>query len=537
LVVAVVLLHGLWGDPNGQYLWDGGQDQEQWQWFFDVTAHQVLHGQNPLFTTLLNYPLGVNLMANTAMLGLSIPLIPVTVLLGSGVTWAIALTVGLAGTAFAWYWMFSRRLASTPAAIVGGAFCGFAPSMISHANAHPNFVVLAVIPLLLLPRPPGRRTAIVLGLLIAYQVFLGEEVLLLAATGLVIFALVYATVQPWEARTFGHRYFTTLVGAGALAVAIIALPLLWQFAGPQSYHSLVHGPSGNTLDAFTAFSTRSLVGDPAIARELSMNRTEENAFFGWPLIVLVVGLVVALRKQPMVRILGITTALVAWLSMGPTIAAFGTEFPGPWAIVSQLPLYESVIESRLAMVCVPLIGALLAIGIHHLHQLRTEVYRRLGYGVIAAALLPIVPTPLVTVDRAPVPEFFSAGLWRDYVRPGHTVVPAAPVDPANARPMRWQAAAGFGFALPEGYFVGPHGPDREGEYGAEGRPTATLMRQVANGGECTIDPAQVEADLRFWRADAVVLEPGRDQLRTCLDELLGRSSFVGGVWVWHLERG
>ncbi len=118
LLGAVLLLHGLWADPNGRHLSDGGQDQEQWQRFFDITAHQVLHGENPLFTTLLNAPLGVNLMANTAMFGLGIPLIPVTVLLGSGFTWVIVLTLGLAGTAFAWYWLFSRQLASPAAAAV-----------------------------------------------------------------------------------------------------------------------------------------------------------------------------------------------------------------------------------------------------------------------------------------------------------------------------------------------------------------------------------------------------------------------------------
>lgn len=519
LIAAIIVLHRLWADPNGRYLSDGGQDQEQWQWFFDVTAHQVLHGQNPLFTTLLNHPDGVNLMANTTMPGLSIPLIPVTVLLGSGFTWAIVLTLGLAGTAFAWFWMFSRRLASTPAATVGGLFCGFAPAMISHANAHPNFVVLAVIPCLLLPRPPGRRTAVVLGLLIAYQLFLGEEVLLLAATGLAIFAAVYACTRPWKA--LARRYAATIAGGGLLAVTLTALPLLWQFFGPQSVHSLIHGRAGNSLDAFTAFSTRSLVGDAAQARQLSMNRTEENAFFGWPLVLLVFGLLVALRKRPLVRVLGVTTLLIAWLSMTP----------GPWALFARLPLYESVIESRLAMVCIPLIGALLALGIDRLQAVGAEPFRRLGYGVIAAALLPIVPTPLETVDRASVPKFFADGTWRHYVRPGQTVVPAPPPDPANARAMSWQSEASFGFALPEGYFIGPDG------YGAAPRPTATLMRQVAIGGECVIDPAEVDADLRYWQADAVVLESDRGQLRGCLDELLGPGIFVGGVWVWPVERG
>lgn len=533
LTAAVVLLHGIWADPNGRYLWDSGQDQNQWQWFFDVTAHQVLNGQNPLFSTLMNAPLGVNLMANTAMFGLSLPLIPVTAWLGSGVTWVLILTLGLAGTAYAWFWMFSRRLASAPAAAIGGLFCGFAPAMISHANAHPNFVVLAVIPLLLLPRPPGRRTAIVLGLLIAYQIFLGEEVLLLAATGLAVFGLIHAIVRPLESSTFVRRYATTILGAGAVTLAIVALPLAWQFFGPQSYHKLGHGSAGNPLGAFTAFNSWALAGDPDTAQARSINPTEENAFFGWPLLLLVVGIVIALRKQPKVRILGITALIFAWLSTGRSMELFGVDIPGPWAAIRFLPLYDSVVESRLAMVCIPIIGILLAIGIDQLKPLK---FRMLGYTVIAAALLPIVPVPLTVIDRGPAPEFFSAGLWRDYVRPGHSVVPAPPTNGANGAPLQWQREANFGFTLPDGYFVGPHGPTGKGGYGAQPRPTSTMFWQVQDGGECAIAPARLHADLQFWRADAIVVQAGNERMRTCLDGLLGKGSLVGGMWVWPVER-
>ncbi len=40
------------------------------------------HGENPLFTPQLNAPDGVNLMANTGLLGLTVPLVPVTLLFG-----------------------------------------------------------------------------------------------------------------------------------------------------------------------------------------------------------------------------------------------------------------------------------------------------------------------------------------------------------------------------------------------------------------------------------------------------------------------
>ena len=79
-------------------------------------AYPPRHHVNPLISGLQNAPLGVNMMANTAMLGFSIPMTPVTLVFGPTVTWAIALTGSLAGTAAAWYWVFSRHLVKSRAA-------------------------------------------------------------------------------------------------------------------------------------------------------------------------------------------------------------------------------------------------------------------------------------------------------------------------------------------------------------------------------------------------------------------------------------
>src|SRR5207302_263162 len=225
------------------------------------------------------------LMANTAMFGLGIPLSPITMLFGPTVTWAIALTGGLSGTAAAWYWVFSRHLTSSRlAAAVGGAFCGFAPAMISHGNAHPNFVGLFVIPFIVLrliklaqgQRPV--RDGIVLGLLLAYQVFLGEEPLLISMMGFVIFAIAYAASRRREALTMVRPMAIGLSIAAVLALAITIYPLWYQFFGPESYQTLEHGSVGNDTAAFTRFATESVAGQPGPAADVSMNRTEENAF-------------------------------------------------------------------------------------------------------------------------------------------------------------------------------------------------------------------------------------------------------------------
>ncbi|WP_067467434.1 glycosyl transferase [Actinomadura macra] len=562
LLAAFAVLGRLWADPGRRYLVDGGQDQTQWEWFFAVTARAVTRLEDPFFTTLQNYPGGVNLMANTVMLGVSVPLTPVTLVFGPSVTWALVLTLGLGGSAAAWYRLLRRHLgASRAAAAVGGGFCGFAPPVISHANAHPNFVVLAVIPFIIgrlagLARGQGRpvRDGAVLGLLAAYQIYLGEEVLLLTATGLALFAVAYAAFRPAAARAAAARLAAGIGVALAIFLPLTTYALVWQFFGAQSYDGLVHHPSGNDVTAITAFARQSLAGHQAVPGPLDASPTEQNAFFGWPLAVLVGALVVWLWREALVRALGVVIGAAVLLSLGTEVTVDGhpTGVPGPWRIVSKLPLYESVIESRFTLLCVPAAGMLLALGVDRLlaaapagtaHAVRV---RLLCCVLLAQALVPIAPKPLAAEDRPPAPAFFTDGTWRRYVRPGRTLVPAPLPDVPDATPLHWQVEAGLAFPVPEGYFIGPFGPGREGGYGAARRPTSDLLAKARDAETPPVvtdaDRAAARADLAYWRADVVVLGPnGRQQvLYDVLRELLGQGRYEGGVWLWdvrHLTAG
>ncbi|GHF61148.1 glycosyl transferase [Amycolatopsis bartoniae] len=558
VLAAFVIYAGLWVNLGSGYLYNSAQDQNMWEWFFETTAQSVWHWQNPLESVLQNYPDGVNMMANTAMLGLSIPLSPVTMLFGPTVTWAIALTGGLSGTAFAWYWVFSRNLVgSRLAAAIGGAFCGFAPPMISHGNAHPNFVVLFLLPFIVLrlirlaqgARPV--RDGLILGALLAYQVFLGEEPLLITMLGFVVFAIAYAASRWREAVAMIKPMVIGLAIAGVLALAIVIFPLWWQFLGPQSYRTLEHGPVGNDTAAFTRFATESIAGQADAAADVSMNRTEENAFFGWPLVVFMVVLTIWLWRNVFARAVAISMFVLAWLSLGVsiTVAHKDTGIPGPWKLLADLPLFDSLLESRLAMACIPAVAALLAIATDKVFQAapsfrdRELPLRWLWLGALVAVLLPIAPTPLQASTRPATPAFFSDGTWRQYVTSGSVVTVPLP-NTGDARALHWQVAADVGFPLADGYFVGPNGPhDKRGRYGAPDRFTATLLNDVRETGDVPevtdAQRAETLADLRYWHADVVVLAPGNNQqsLQATVEQLLRTPArYVDGVWLWDVRQ-
>ena len=130
----------------------------------------------------------------------------------------------------------------------------------------------------------------------------------------------------------------------------------------------------------------------------------------------------------MSRALAVTMLVMAWLSTGALLIVNGegTSIPGPWMLLFDVPLFDSVLESRFALGCVPVIGILLARATEKVLRLRVRPDWR--YTAIIAwcsmlvlALLPIAPTELKVAARGETPTFFTSGEWRRYVDDGSVV--------------------------------------------------------------------------------------------------------------------
>ncbi|SCE73957.1 hypothetical protein GA0070607_0989 [Micromonospora coriariae] len=559
LGLAVLLTSGQWRHP-GRLFHQAG-DQVLFEWMLAHAARAVVAGENPLHSTALNAPDGVNLMANTSVLGLGVPLAPVTLLFGSQVAFCVAVVCCLAGTATAWYALLRRRLVTAPsAAAVGGLICGFAPGMISQAGAHlhvaAQFLVPAILALVFRPGPgPGAvwRPGVGLGLLLVWQVFIGEEVLVFLALAAGVFALGYALADRVAARRLAPDLLRRLAVAAVVAAVLLAYPIWFQFHGPQHYSGMAFAARGFQLDAasFTASARQTVLGDDWLPGLLSPNPTEENSFFGPGLLVLAVVVVIWLWRRPLVRALAGCGLVFALLSLGTELRVDGTAtgIPGPYRLIAELPLLDLAVPARFALVCVPVLGVLMALSLDRVRPARRPPaapglpVRLLWTGAVAAALLPLVPTPIKAVPVAPVPEFVADGGWRPLVPPGRTVVAVPPVTGAALSPvMLWSARTGLAFRAPGGYFIGPTGPDDPAaRWGAPDRPTAVLLRRVAETGAVPAltdaDRRQAVEDLRYWRAALVVL--GRlahgEPVRRTIEELLGPGRPVDGGWVWDVR--
>lgn len=566
LALGVLVTGRLWLDPYNRVL-VGNEDDHGFQIF--IIAHServVFHLENPLFSERLGVPNGVNMMANTSVMALGIPVSPVTHVLGAAVSVVLLLTLGLAGTAAAWYWVLSRHLVrSRAAAYIGGLWCGFAPTMVSHANGHINFVSGFLMPFIvwrvLKLREPGRvvRKGVLLAVLIVLQVFINEEVLLFAAMALCTFVLAYALMRPREAVRAAPPMLAGLGLAALVSLVVLAYPLWFQFFGPGHYRGLPYGPDEFVTDlaAYPAFARQSLGGDVKTAELLSRSPTEDNAFFGWPiLLVLIVALAMVWRSVA-ARALTITGLFYAVISLGPTLVLRGerTGIKLPFWYISKLPLIDLVNVTRFSMVVTVVVGVLLALGTDKAMTL--DAHAALGpilirrpaqiawWIALVAALVPVAPRPAPVRVAPPLPAFIAEGQWRSYVPQGRTLVSVPLPDVTNGRiGMRWSAMSGLEFQAPRGYFMGPANPpaDLTGSWSSVQRPTSKLLQQIARTGRRPAvgerDRRAAVRDLLYWRAAVVVLGQQRHEnaLRTTLTDLLGRApQQVGGVWLWDVR--
>jgi hypothetical protein len=553
LLGAVYVLERLLPDPVGQ-VQTNVPDQTFFQWMLAYGSQVVAHGADPLFTTRLGDPIGVNMMANTSVLGVSIPLAPITLLFGAPVTYVVFSVLALAGTAIGWYYVLSRHaVRSRMAAGIGGGLAGFAPAMISHSYGHPNIVAQFLVPFIvwraICLRQQGHwlRNGILLGLLITWQAFINEEILLIVAIGLIVFVLSYCAMRPSVVRRDALTFLRGLPVAVVVAGALLAYPLYVEFRGPQ------HGTGANTagprpypadLLSFPAFSSGSLAGHPNVVGQLAQNISEQNSFFGWPLLVLLAVMTIVMRRSR-VYLSGLIVALVLTaLSLGSHITIGGrpTGVAGPWSLVAHAPLFRQVVPTRVAVGIAPVLAVLFALAYDRVAAYHARDPLGPGnlvwHGALIAVLVPLVPLPLQTSALPPVPPFITQGVWRSFVDDRHSLVGIPSAQIGRLEPMRWSMLTNTAFTIPAGYYLAPNGA-----FGSPPRATSTLLDAVANTGRIPeIGPdeqADALADLRFWRASAVFVVPGfhTDQVNETGSELFGfRPRFVSGVWVWDVRQ-
>jgi hypothetical protein len=549
LLAAGSVLQHLIPDPGGR-VQSNVPDQTLFEWMLGFGSRVVTDQLYPFMTTRLNTPAGVNLLANTSVLGVSLPLTPLTLLAGAAVSYLAFSMLALAGTAAGWYYVLRRVVRYRAAAAVGGALAGFAPAMVSQSYGHPNIAAQFLVPFIVwrtiqLSQPHRwLRGGIALGLLVIWQAFINEETLLVTAVGLLVFVVSYALMRPAVVRQHVLPFVLGGLVATVLAGALLAYPLHVEFHGQLHGSSNSSGPRPYAADllAFVSFSHDSLAGHHAPLK-LAQNTAEQSSFLGWPLLILLLGAFVIMASSRVYWSCAIVAIVLAALSLGGRINYNGRETAiwGPWSLLGDLALFRQVVPTRIAIAVAPVLAVMLALAFNRVLTVTAgrpfAPMRLLWIGLMVASLVPIFPMPLEVRDRPPVPGFITDGTWRRYVDDRHSLVTVPSASVGNLEGMRWAAIARVGYPIPGGYYLAP-----DGGFGAHPRPTTGLLDSVAATGSVpTITGQQIRdanTDLRYWNAAAVVIVPGSqtEAVKRAITDLLDfQPSFVDGVWLWDLR--
>ncbi|MGC1212686.1 MAG: hypothetical protein WA890_15625, partial [Micromonospora sp.] len=381
VLLAGWVTHGLWPAPGQRMLVLNPADQTLYEWFLAVDSRALL-GDFSLLTDRLNAPDGVNLMANTTVIALGVVLAPVTLLFGAPVTFALLAAGNLAGTAAAWYLLFTRTLrARRLAAGLGAALCGFGPGMVSQTNSHLHMTAQWLVPLIvwLVVRllraadpagtPDGRRmatSAIGLAAVAVVQVFIGEEVLFLAALTLLVMAVAYGATDRALLRRALPTFGGGLMVTGGLALLVLAYPLWFQFAGPQGVADGMFSPYyfSADLSSWWTVSPLSVPGGDSSTR-LTTGPAEYNSFLGWPLLLVTAGCAAWVRQRPVALACVAGALVMGALSLGPEVVISGerTGVPGPYALLAGLPVVDGALPMRFALAVLPLAAAVLTLAV------------------------------------------------------------------------------------------------------------------------------------------------------------------------------
>jgi hypothetical protein len=550
LFLALLLFLPVWLQPGQRTVGGAGGDPFFSSWFIRWIPHAISHGWNPLFTTYLDYPDGVNLMWNGSIPLPSLVVAPVTLTAGPMVAYNLLTTLGPALSGWCACLALTRYVQSRLAAFVGGAFYAFSPFMISQSLGHAHLTMAWAPPLALLLLDDvfvrKRRSlwiGVALGALGAAQLLTAEEVLAIVAVAAAV-GLVTAGLLHREAVRSRLQPALPVLGLAVVVFLVVAaLPLGFQFFGPQRVHGSLQ-PSNYYVSDLLNFllPTRVQLIAPAAVTHISDHLaglgSERTAYVGLPLIALLAVVIRRNWRLPVVRWAAITSLVLALLSLGNTlhVAGVDTRIPLPWALTSPIPLLHEVLPVRFALVVFLLVGLLVAVFVDATlarPTWRPRLAGAMAVGLSVAALFPAVP--FVTSSTV-APGFFTRPSDLHALPEGSVILvaPFAVVGLADA--MYWQAEAGMWFRMPEGEAFVPS------PYPLYPPPSATefALVRLADGSVplAAIDagvPGKIRDDLRRWNVRAVVVGPmpHRDQAVALLSEVLGRAPSAGdGVDIW-----
>jgi hypothetical protein len=555
-----------WADGASTHTLCGCGDPALFLWFFQWPATALAHGHNPFYSTALFHPTGINLLAQTSVTGLSLPLVPVTWIWGPVASLNVASTLTPALTAMTAFVVIRRWVPWTPAAFVGGLLYGFSPFVLTSLEfAHLMTAALMLLPLILAvldeilirQRHSVLGGGLLLGLLVFAQFFLSSELLAITAMVVLVSLVVLVAValvadRAALRRLAPHAAAGLGVGLGVGAL-LLAWPVWFALDGPAHLTGLVW-PNVGVIGGFIPSSFFTLAYPSPHVVFLALGGYEgaplgSAAYLGWSfLVVMAVGLVV-FRRDRRLWFFGFLLVLCALCSLGIR--------RGQWVparLFDHIPVLQNVIQQRFMAIGYLAAAVMLSVVLDRVHALAPDW--RGAVGALAAGCVALVPMTAVFGSRLPfamrpvvLPRWYAE--VAPSLPPGRVLLSYPPPFSGIQSAMAWQAVNRMHYSQAGG--GGPEGVPRRAGSAVAGFHVLTLLAFGVNSPVPAGNPAELAAvrhALTVWQVNTVViatdpaapsLEQGRDPAYAAafMTAALGRPPTIeAGAWVWnHVQPG
>jgi hypothetical protein len=554
-------LHG----PASELPFGGGLDVTQQVWFLGFTPDALIHGDNPFFANWMNFPYGVNLMANISMFLPGLVLSPITLIWGPIATFNVLMVLGFAGSATVAFAVFRRWVSWTPAAYVGGLLYGFSPFAVAEGSEH-LFLQFAVLPPLFLfvldrilfsERGSSVKRGILLGLLASAQLLISMEMLastaVLSATGLIL-VVTYC----WSRAGELVRRALIAFGSAVLTFLIVcAYPLWVYFYAPEHTTGTAHPMKrldSLSTDAYgLVLPTSNQAIAPAVVQKISrhfVNRShvENGSYVGVVLLLVLVVLTVVYWRVVVVRFAAAMFAIAVILSCGSRLRIDGhpTGLDLPFIVLTHLPLLDDEIAVRYTVYPFLFAGLLLAVGLDRIHRtgmgpIKVGNRSSLACLVIAAAcLVPLTPRWPYQISAPTIPAFFRTANAKSIPEGSVVLTYPFPRGAKDDEAMLWQIEEGLHYRLPGGYVITAGPKDHAVTSG--GRLYTEDLLEETYGGHSLPSPSKEEvsvvvSNLRTWDIGTIVVTgqgPGPASVDRLFSVVLGRPPReIDGADVWY----
>ena len=566
LVLGLALWVHAWAEGASTHTLCGCGDPALFLWFFQWPATALAHGHNPFYSAALFHPKGINLLAQTSVTGLSLPLVPVTWIWGPVASLNVASTLTPALTAFTAFVVVRRWVPWTPAAFIGGLLYGFSPFVLTSLEfAHLMTAALMLLPLILAvldeilirQRHSALGGGVLLGLLVFAQFFLSSELLAIAAmvvlvSLVVLVATALVTDRAALRRLAPHAAAGLGVGLGVGALLLVG-PVWFALDGPAHLTGLVW-PNVGIIGGFipSSFVTPSYPSPHVVFLALGGYEGAPLGsadYLGWSfLAVMAVGLV-AFRRDRRLWFFGFLLVLCALCSLGIRRGQWE-----PARLFDHIPVLQNVIEQRFMAIGYLAAAVMLSVIVDRVHGLAPDW--RGAVGALAAACVALVPVTAVFVSRLPftmrpvdLPRWYSD--VAPSLPPGRVLLSFPPPFSGIQSAMAWQAVNRMHYSQAGG--GGPQGVSRRAGSAAAGFHVLSRLGFGVNPSVPIGTPAQIAAvrhALTVWQVNTVVIAtdpavappPGsRDPTYAAafMTAALGRPPAIeAGAWVWnHVQPG